>query len=97
MSRATRTLDSLPLYATDQQLGPAILGPVKAGDWPQIAELLEGQGLPKVDTLMGGRYVPAVKAFFDHENKLTSGPLPAPRSVENLGAWRDRKKSQRQA
>lgn len=33
--------------------------------WRGIVRELERQGLPKIDTLMGGRYWPAVKAFMD--------------------------------
>jgi hypothetical protein len=29
-------------------------------------QFLETRGLPKIDRLMCGRYVPAVRAFFDH-------------------------------
>ena len=48
-----------------QLLGTALLGPDRIQEWRQIAPLLEERGLPKVDQLMGGRYVPAVRAFFD--------------------------------
>lgn len=87
----------LPLFASDEAIGAAVLGEAKAGDWSKIAPLLEQRGLPKVDLLMGGRYVPAVKAFFDHEYRLTDGPLPAPRGVENLGAWKTSKTRTRRA
>jgi hypothetical protein len=32
--------------------------------WRAIAPLLESEGLPRLDPLMGGRYWPAVVAFF---------------------------------
>jgi hypothetical protein len=32
--------------------------------WRQIARLLEREGLPKIDPVMGGRFWPAVVAFF---------------------------------
>jgi hypothetical protein len=32
--------------------------------WRAIAPLLEREGLPRIDTLMGGRFWPAVVAFF---------------------------------
>jgi hypothetical protein len=32
--------------------------------WRQIARLLEREGLPKIDPLMGGRFWPAVVGFF---------------------------------
>lgn len=33
--------------------------------WRGIARQLEREGLPRVDSLFGGRYWPAVVAFFD--------------------------------
>ena len=39
-----------------------------------MAQMLEERGLPKVDHLMGGRYVPAVRAFFDRLYGLDRTP-----------------------
>jgi hypothetical protein len=33
--------------------------------WRAVARVLEPEGLPKIDQVMGGRYWPAVVAFFD--------------------------------
>jgi hypothetical protein len=57
------TLDHLPLFAADSLIGAAVIGPGRACEWPAIASLLETRGLPKIDELMGGRYVPAVRVF----------------------------------
>ena len=57
-------VDRLPLYATDRELAPAILGE-RAAEWQSRIRFFEFKGLPKVNALMGGRYVPAVLAFFD--------------------------------
>lgn len=48
MSRRARalTLAELPLYATDRELGEAILGPGRATDWEVIAQREETRGLP---------------------------------------------------
>ena len=46
-----------------------------------------------MDALMGGRYVPAVKAFFDRDYGLTGAQFPlAPDGIEDLGAWKNRKR-----
>ena len=37
----------------------------KAGEWSAKATILERHGLPRVDPLMGGRYWPAIRAFWD--------------------------------
>jgi hypothetical protein len=83
----TITLDRLPLFADDASIGLALLGPGRAREWDKIADLLESRGLPKIDTLMGGRYVPAVKAFFDRDYGLSVSPPLTPDGAENLGAW----------
>ena len=70
-------LDALPLFATDKDLGEALLGD-RAKMWPGIAKHYEGRGLPPVDSLFGGRYVPAVVKFFDALNGVNgAAPFPA--------------------
>jgi hypothetical protein len=88
-----KSLDNLPLFATDDVLGAALLGPDRVQEWRQIALLLETRGLPKVDKLMGGRYVPAVVAHFDHQYGLDRGgdQLLAPDGVENFEKWKKQK------
>ena len=63
-------LDKLPLFAGEEAVACALLGPGKTAEWRQIAPLLERRGFPTIDGLMGGRYTPAVKAFFDRGYKV---------------------------
>jgi hypothetical protein len=92
MTRDAPKFDELPLFAPDDAIADAFMGPGKTTEWRQIAALLEGRGLPKIDALMGGRYVPAVRAFFDKEYGLIEkAPRLAPSGVENLGAWKQEK------
>jgi hypothetical protein len=87
-----RSLDDLPLFADDASIGVALFGPGdRAREWPSIASLLEARGLPRIDPLMGGRYVRAVKAFFDHDCGLTDKAPLAPDGIERLGTWQNRK------
>lgn len=75
-------------------IGAALLGADRVQEWRQIAPLLEARGMPKIDTLMGGRYTPAVKAFFDRLYGLDRGgdvPL-TPDGAENFERWRQRSK-----
>jgi hypothetical protein len=90
----TITLDRLPLFADDASIGVALLGPGRAHEWNKIAELLETRGLPKVDTLMGGRYVRAVVAFFDHQYGLDHSGAPplAPDGAEDFARWTGKQK-----
>jgi hypothetical protein len=93
MSRQPLTIENLPMFAPDEAIATALMGPGKTAEWRQIAALLEGRGLPKIDTLMGGRYVPAVKRFFDDEYKLTAGPrLVAQDGPEELGSCKPRRR-----
>lgn len=95
VSRSKSDLGSLPLFATDNVLGAALLGPDRVPEWQAMTPLLETKGLPKIDPLMHGRYVPAVRAFFDHLYGLDRGtanaPPFAPDGVEDLEAWRSNK------
>ena len=51
------------LYPSEAMLARRVLGD-RARDWPAKAVLLEREGLPKIDPLMGGRFWPAVKSWF---------------------------------
>jgi hypothetical protein len=54
----------MPLYPTEAQIARAVLGD-RAKDWKRIAKVLEDkEGLPRINELMGGRFWPAVVAFF---------------------------------
>ena len=88
-----RTIEDLPMFAPDDAIAVVFMGPGKTAEWRQIAALLDLPGLPKVDQMMGGRYVPAVKLFFDDEYKLTAGPsLAAPDGPEELGSCKPRRR-----
>ena len=91
---SSKNLGNLPLFADDAALSAALLGPKRSREWRQIAALLETRGLPKIDQLMGGRYVPAVRAFFDGECGLKPRVPLAVDGVEDLGAWRRKQKRQ---
>ncbi len=87
-------LDSLPVFATDQQLAVAIVGKARASLWVKtVIPQLERKGFPRIDPLHSGRPVPLVKKFYDGYFGLSSGfAAIAPDGVERLGEW---KKSRR--
>ena len=59
----------------EAEIARLILGPKRAKAWSGLAVVLERSGLPRVDPMMGGRYWPAVRAFFDrrHHVELDAG------------------------
>jgi hypothetical protein len=58
------SMQEIPLYPTEAQIARAVLGS-RAKDWPRVAKVLEDkEGLPRINELMGGRFWPAVVAFF---------------------------------
>jgi len=75
------------------------MGDRKTVKWKEIATLLENRGFPTIDHLMGGRYVPAVKAFFDREYNLIEGSVTAKLVKDGPEDWTswNKKKSPRQA
>lgn len=90
MTTRRRPIDELPLYATEAEIAHAILGS-RASEWKQICVLYERRGLPKINALLGGRYVPAVKRFFDIlEGVEASSQIPV-RDGPERNTWNDRK------
>ena len=65
------------LYRTEEQIAEDVLGPGSLIRWRSLAMILERQGMPQIDPLMGGRYGPAVKAFFDRRAGLSERTVPS--------------------
>jgi len=82
-----RSLNTLPWFADDDAIGLALLGPGRIAEWKALAELLERKGLPKADPYVGGRYVPAVKAFFDRQYGIGSADPLQPDGTEDQSVW----------
>ena len=76
------TWDNLPLFASDQEIGEAVLGYERRGEFHGLATLHERDGMPKNSPVWGGRYVPAVKAFFDSQYGISAAVPLAPNGVE---------------
>lgn len=58
----------------------------KPNCWANISIVLERDGLPKVDPLMGGRYWPAVIAWWNRRYGLATVEVSQPDGGENLDA-----------
>ncbi len=55
-------------------------------EWAAKAKVLERDGLPRIDSLMGGRFWPAVRAYFLARYGLAGAEALAPDGPENLDA-----------
>jgi hypothetical protein len=89
MTARFKTLDQLPAFAGEDDLSTALMGTGKITVWRQIVPLLERRGFPTIDGLLGGRYVPAVKAFFDREYCVQgTAQVSAPHQPAELGTWK---------
>jgi hypothetical protein len=56
--------------------------------WTAKAEVLERHGLPRIDPLIGGRYWPAIVAFFNRRYGVSNVEVSQPDGGENLDALR---------
>jgi hypothetical protein len=54
--------------------------------WPAIAQVLERDGLPPIDPLMGGRFWPAVAAYLHRRHGLSNIEVHHPDGKENFDA-----------
>jgi hypothetical protein len=56
-------------------------------EWTAKAVLLERSGLPRIDPVMGGRFWPAVEAYWRRRYALTTIEPSQPDGGENLDAF----------
>lgn len=77
MARTAKSLDRPSLYLSEPEIAELVLPPTKAREWPDIAAVLEREGLPRIDPIMGGRYWPAVRAWLDRRHGLRKGHVTA--------------------
>lgn len=75
-----------PLFMSEDQIAQWLGQSLR--DWKTRAMVLERHGLPRIDPLMGGRYRPAVKAFFDRQYGISNVEVVQPDGEENLDALR---------
>jgi hypothetical protein len=72
--------NNAPLYLDEAEIARRVLGK-RAREWPGKVVLLERDGLPKIDPLMGGRFWPAVRRWFLDRHGLATqlpGSVPLP-------------------
>jgi hypothetical protein len=64
------------LYCSEDEVAEVVLGPGRLRDWRDRVPVLERQGMPRIDPLMGGRYLPAVLAWFQRLNGVSGQHIP---------------------
>lgn len=57
-------------------------------EWSAKAAILERDGLPRIDPIMGGRFWPAVDAYWRRRYGLSTVEVSNPDGEENLDALR---------
>ncbi|GJD37734.1 hypothetical protein OICFNHDK_0172 [Methylobacterium bullatum] len=55
-------------------------------EWAAKAIILERDGLPRIDPMMGARYWPAVLAYWNRRYGLSAAAAMSPDGLENLNA-----------
>lgn len=78
-------------YPDDKELAVVLLGKDRAHRFPEIVMIEERHGFPRVDPLYGGRYWPAIQAFYARRMKLPDEPKTTLAEDETRGeTFRDR-------
>ena len=57
-------------------------------EWRAKAAVLEREGMPKIDPIMGGRYWPALLAYFNRRYGIATSAPSALDGLENYDALR---------
>lgn len=70
-ARPTKTpgLEPTCLHPRESETARLVMGD-RHEMWDAVAAKFESRGLPPIDPVMGGRYWPAVRAFFDRRNRM---------------------------
>lgn len=65
--RAPLTIATIPLFASDEEIGEVVLGFDRRRKFAAIARAEIRNGMPKFSETWGGWYVPAVLGFLEHQ------------------------------
>ncbi|MFL9827552.1 hypothetical protein [Rhodoplanes sp. SY1] len=86
MARRSPSSRDLGLFPSEAEIARRLSQ--EPGEWRAKAHVLERDGLPRIDPVMGGRYWPAVTAFWNRRYGLTTLEVSQPDGRENLNALR---------
>ena len=79
-------LEPSSLYPSEEEIAQRVLGEGKVKQWIALVPTLEREGLPRVDPLFGGRFWPAVRAWFEQRNGLR--PELVPSGADGQEVWK---------
>ncbi|MBN8934794.1 MAG: hypothetical protein J0I13_00470 [Rhizobiales bacterium] len=85
MAQKSRSSDAGSLYMSEADIAVRVLGD-DAKRWPDLAAILEREGLPRIDSLTGKRFWPAVEACLISRNGLTATRIHA--HADGLETWK---------
>jgi hypothetical protein len=77
MTRSANDRSDFALFPNEAEVARLVLGR-RAAEWPGKAVVLEREGLPKIDPLMGGRFWPSVFRWFCDRYGLDAASSDAP-------------------
>jgi hypothetical protein len=83
---ATASIRTQGLFPCEEEIARRLSQEATA--WAAKAIVLERDGLPRVDPVMGGRYWPAVLAWWNQRYGLATLGVSQPDGGENLDALR---------
>ena len=86
VARANRLVQDQGLFPSEAEIARRLSQDPRA--WAAKSHLLEREGLPRVDPIMGDRFWPAVEAFWNHRYGLSTVQASQPDGEENLDALR---------
>lgn len=69
--------DNDPLYLPESTIAARILGAKNKASWAALARVWEREGLPRIDSMTGCRYWPAVRNWLDRRHGLNRASIPS--------------------
>ncbi|MDX3805283.1 MAG: hypothetical protein QHC89_02530 [Bosea sp. (in: a-proteobacteria)] len=82
----TSSKNSSGLFPCEEEVARRLSQDLRS--WRAKAVVLERDGMPRIDPVMGGRYWPAIEAYFNRRYGIASSTPSALDGMENLDVLR---------
>lgn len=88
-----RSLDALPLFATDKEIAIAVVGAKRATEWLRASfpKLAAQRDFPPIDAMHGGRATVKVAKFYETYIGAT-GVMAMQDGIDKVGTWNGSKR-----